>query len=249
MSTAAVADHPPAAIPPTESNSTATADSAAIQQGKPQQQQQQPAIVDRLQLVHHLNNPAVAACELLPGHIVASPYPGRTHTLDLARLPTASALFARALQSLAPVSGDFATLPYERAFDFGALFAELRRLVAQEHGFAWPRSEFYVVAFRSVLKDAIDRDRLGLLDEKSHEEAVRSGGLLKYWFGVPDAERRNLATCFWHSRQNAADGGKGPWHKQARGAAVMYEAIRFETRRLTVEEGVSGWRWEDWKDR
>lgn len=29
----------------------------------------------------------------------------------------------------------------------------------------------------------------------------------------------------------------------------MYETIRFETRRLTVEEGVGGWSWEDWKDK
>lgn len=54
---------------------------------------------------------------------------------------------------------------------------------------------------------------------------------------------------FWHTREDAAAGGKGPWHKKARGAAItMYESIRFETRRLTVEEGVTGWTWEDWKD-
>jgi hypothetical protein len=33
------------------------------------------------------------------------------------------------------------------------------------------------------------------LDYESHAEACESGGLLKYWFGKADGERRNLATC------------------------------------------------------
>jgi hypothetical protein len=33
------------------------------------------------------------------------------------------------------------------------------------------------------------------LDYESHREACESGGLLKYWFGGPSEERRNLATC------------------------------------------------------
>lgn len=186
MSTAAVVDHPSAAIPRT-SASTATSEKA--RQDIPHQP------LNRLRLVHDLNNPDVPASEILPGHIISSPYPGPTHTLDLSRLTTPSALFARALQTLTPTSDDYATQPYEQGFDFPALFSELRRLVAEDEGFEWPRTDFYVVAFRSVLKEELDRQRLGLLDEKSHEEAVESGGLLKYWFGVPDGERRNLATC------------------------------------------------------
>ncbi|KAL1649428.1 hypothetical protein SLS58_001483 [Diplodia intermedia] len=243
MSAAAVAERRP---------STLSTDPEHLQQQpQPQQPPAPPQPLDRLRLTHALNNPATALPPppaLTPGHIYSSPYPTPAHTLALSRLPTPSALFATALQSLVPLSAAYATAPYEHAFDFDALFAELRRLV-KDAGFAWPETSFYVVAFRSVLKDGIDTERLGLLDEKSHEEAVESGGLLKYWFGVPDGERRNLATCFWHSREDAAAGGKGPWHKKARGAAVtMYESIRFETRRLTVEEGVEGWKWEDWKD-
>lgn len=165
-------------------------------------QTQQPAqpplvIVDRLALTHALNNPTIPASDITPGHILSSPYPAPAHTLELSRVPTPSALFAQALQKLTPVSDSYATLPYEDAFDFDALFGELRRLVDEKkgEGFTWPRTSFYVVAFRSVLKDGIDSERLGLLDQKSHEEAVASGGLLKYWFGVPDGERRNLATC------------------------------------------------------
>lgn len=227
-----------------------------------------PSLPSRLALTHALNNPDLASNALTPGHIFSSPYPSPTHTLDLSRVPLQSALFARALQSLTPASVDYATQPYQEGFAWDALFARLREIVADE-GVAWRAQDFYVVTFKSVLKEHIDRDHLGLLDEKSHEEAVESGGLLKYWFGVPDAQRRNLATCefdretffggfvcfadggcvgLWHSREDAANGGRGPWHKKARAAAgVMYESIRFETRRLTVEEGVSGWTWEDWK--
>lgn len=49
--------------------------------------------------------------------------------------------------------------------------------------------------FRSVLRPEADLTRLRVLDERSHEEAVGSGGLLKYWFGEGNARGENLATC------------------------------------------------------
>lgn len=49
--------------------------------------------------------------------------------------------------------------------------------------------------FRSVLRPEADLTRLRVLDERSHEEAVDSGGLLKYWFGEGNARGENLATC------------------------------------------------------
>jgi hypothetical protein len=69
----------------------------------------------------------------------------------------------------------------------------LRTLIPTD--FAFPETSFYVVVFRSQLKPDIDQDRLYLLDYESHREACESGGLLKYWFGKADGERRNLATC------------------------------------------------------
>jgi hypothetical protein len=83
--------------------------------------------------------------------------------------------------------------------------------------------------------------------------------LLKYWYGVKDDERRNLATCmfmlegivsllliictgFWESREHAREGGKGPWHAKARAAArIWYESIVFKTYLLTIEDDVGGW--------
>jgi len=43
-----------------------------------------------------------------------------------------------------------------------------------------------------TLDERLEREEL---DEGSHAEATKSGGLLKYWFGMPDEDGRNLATC------------------------------------------------------
>jgi hypothetical protein len=43
------------------------------------------------------------------------------------------------------------------------------------------------------------------LDAFSHQEAMASGGLLKYWYGVKDQSRRNLATCTLSSRFRECD--------------------------------------------
>jgi hypothetical protein len=76
----------------------------------------------------------------------------------------------------------------------------LKRLVTAER-LEWKKQDFYVVIFRSKLKENINRDRLGELDDHSHEEATASGGLLKYWFGSTNEERRNLATCKHYANQ------------------------------------------------
>jgi hypothetical protein len=124
----------------------------------------------------------------------ASPYHEQEHLLNLATLDAPNRLLALALIALEAATPTYATVEYEQALDWGLVMRSLRRLASQE-GFAWQRQKFYVVEFRSKLKEGIDVDRLFQLDKKSHQEATQSGGLLKYWYGVPDNERRNLATC------------------------------------------------------
>lgn len=51
------------------------------------------------------------------------------------------------------------------------------------------------MVFRSTLSSEADGEKLHVLDEMSLREAVAGGGLLKYWFGNVDEERRGLATC------------------------------------------------------
>ena len=124
----------------------------------------------------------------------ASPYAGPEHLLHLETLDAQNRLMALALSSLSPAKPDYATASYQQAFHWNQVITLLATL-AKEQRITWRKQSFYVVEFRSKLKENIDNDRLYLLDKQSHMEATSSGGLLKYWYGFPDSERYNLATC------------------------------------------------------
>ncbi|CAD0096238.1 unnamed protein product [Aureobasidium vineae] len=189
--------------------------------------------------------------------LVVSPYTSLPHLLDLTRYSASSQLFTKALTVLQPVREDYATAEYTETFNLPEVLDTLRSL-ARAEGYTWKKTEFYVVSFRSQLSPTADPEQLFDLDAFSHQEAMASGGLLKYWYGVKDQNRRNLATCrwprqtcrgltdkvagFWESKQHARDGGKGPWHAKARAAAVVwYESIVFKTYILTIGDGVDSW--------
>ncbi|KAL2872086.1 uncharacterized protein BJX67DRAFT_376930 [Aspergillus lucknowensis] len=200
---------------------------------------------NQAQLQPHLNQPPNTTTSHL---LVSSPYTTPDHLLDLSTLNTANRILALALTILAPIRTDYATAPYLESFNWPAVFAKVHELArAEEH--RWTRQSFYVVAFRSILRADANGDRLHLLDERSHAEAVQSGGLLKYWFGVKNERRENLATCVWRSREDARAGGTGPWHAQARGAArELYEKIEFTTLELVIGEDVGDWEFKAWRD-
>jgi hypothetical protein len=126
--------------------------------------------------------------------LISSPYNEPGHYLDLATLDLQTMVFAKALTALKPERPDYATAPYTEALNFEQVLSILRNFAASEK-IEWKRQTFYVVIFRSKLKEVIDADLLYQVDYESHGEACASGNLLKYWFGGPDAERRNLATC------------------------------------------------------
>lgn len=127
-------------------------------------------------------------------NLISSPYNNPGHYLDLTALPLSSSLFAKALTALKPVREDYATIAYTEALNFDAVLSVLRDLSTQAEE-EWQEMSFYVVVFRSQLRDDVDQDWLYKLDYESHREACESGGLLKYWFGKSNNERRNLATC------------------------------------------------------
>ena len=132
--------------------------------------------------------------------LVASPYLDQAHLLDLDTLEQQTRLFALALSHLKLATPNYAVVRYEDVFDFAALMFKLRSL-AHQAGVEWKRQDFYVVEFRSKLKHEYDGERLAYLDKESHKEAVASGGLLKYWFGVPNVDQQNLATCTFEDRR------------------------------------------------
>jgi hypothetical protein len=126
--------------------------------------------------------------------LISSPYNNLLHYLDLTTLPTPSLLFAKALTALKPARANYATAPYTQALNFTTVITILQYL-ASAANYEWKETSFYVVVFRSKLKEDIDNDYLYKIDYESHGEACKSGGLLKYWFGKANGERRNLATC------------------------------------------------------
>ncbi|KAJ5186255.1 hypothetical protein N7449_011019 [Penicillium cf. viridicatum] len=180
--------------------------------------------------------------------LIASPYNSVPHLLDISGLERQDRLFTLALAYLKPIRGDYATAEYTESFNWTEVY-DLLRTFSQAENHAWKSQSYYVVIFRSILLPDIDSDRLYDLDAHSHQEAIASGGLLKYWFGAKNDKHRNLATCIWRNRNDARLGGRGPWHAQARAAAtVMYEEIKFTTLRLDIEDGVQSWKLSDWKE-
>lgn len=127
-------------------------------------------------------------------NIKSSPYDDPLNFLNLCGLDTQSRLFALALTQFNAIRFDYATADYMISFNFNIIFDTLRHLCSAA-GIEWKHQDFYVVIFRSQLRQGADRARLGQLDQMSHQEACASGGLLHYWFGSPDGEMRNLATC------------------------------------------------------
>ena len=110
--------------------------------------------------------------------------------------------------------------------------------------------EWYCVVFRSRRKAESSSLSLYQADREAHEEAVKNGGLVMYWYGVPDETGLNLATCIWqrqvvsrglygisanNSRRHAIKAISGPKHllamRQAAGAYEVYDLERWILRK------------------
>ncbi|KAJ5246880.1 hypothetical protein N7468_001863 [Penicillium chermesinum] len=182
----------------------------------------------------------------LDTRLVASPYNEASHLLDINTVDAQSRYLALALAYLRPTRDDYAVAGYLESFNWDEVF-DIARRFAESEGHTWTSQSFYVVSFRSTLLPNIDQDHLYALDAHSHQEAVVSGGLLKYWFGKKNEREQNLATCVWRNRNDARLGGRGPWHAKARAAGrQLYESIIFKTMKLTIEDGVKSWSFSDW---
>ncbi|CAO1629336.1 unnamed protein product [Jaminaea pallidilutea] len=107
---------------------------------------------------------------------------------------------------------------------------------------------WYGVAFRSIRKKGSESINLYEADRASHEEAVRSGGLLLYWYGSPsESTGENLATCIWTSREDAVRASRLPLHKAAAlHAAPAYEKYQLSRYRVVKRSGETALRVESW---
>eukprot|EP00850_Spirogloea_muscicola_P002812 SM000011S18990 [mRNA] locus=s11:288091:289197:+ [translate_table: standard] len=135
------------------------------------------------------------------------------------------------LEGLEPTAGalaDALTTPYEDCFlikladDNAVMLAHY----ADEVG-----GPLYAVVFRSIRKLEADSEQLYAADAAAHEEAKKSGGLLKYWYGTLNEQRECLATCIWSSREHARRALGKPSHIKAMQLAsqmyVMYVLERY----------------------
>ncbi|KAL8929876.1 MAG: hypothetical protein Q9208_001020 [Pyrenodesmia sp. 3 TL-2023] len=199
------------------------------------------------------------------GLLIVSPYTSRPHLLDLKTLNRAQVLLAKALTVLSPTTHAYATVPYIEAFNWEAVFSSLATAVKKD-AFQWTGQSFYIVVFRSQVPPSTDRSHLAALDRAAHMEAMKSGGLLKYWFGLPDSDGRNLATCklltqsagsripdvlegIWRRREDAAPGSSGEGHKAAMRATIaMYSEWAIERLKLVVSNNVDMWEIVPWED-
>ncbi|GHJ90047.1 hypothetical protein NliqN6_6449 [Naganishia liquefaciens] len=112
-----------------------------------------------------------------------------------------------------------------------------------------PDHRYYCVLFRSTRHRSAPPESIrGLYaaDRRAHEEAITSGGLLMYWYGVPNAAGENVATCAWTSREEAVRASRLEKHRAAAALAgrvyETYEVVRYV---LNVKEGtvnVEAWK-------
>ncbi|KAG5645213.1 hypothetical protein DXG03_006731 [Asterophora parasitica] len=171
----------------------------------------------------------------LPDRYPSEPIPSENPPLVTeTRLPDidpASLSLHKALHHFKPLDADYANKPYPEAFNWS-------ELVLPED----EEREWYVVVFRSKRKAGSDGGALYDADKLAHEEAVRNGGLILYWYGIPNPETGiNLATCIWQSRKHAVAANTRPHHiKAMRLAAHSYEVYSLARHVLRKEKGSTG---------
>ncbi|MCJ1243750.1 hypothetical protein MMC30_000947 [Trapelia coarctata] len=181
--------------------------------------------------------------------LVVSPYLTQPHLLNLNAVSKPIQLLAKALTLLQPTRTDYATAPYLDSFNWTAVMETLQGLRQVDLDYRWESQAFYVIVFRSQIPPSTDRSYLGMLDQLSHTEAMESGGLLKYWYGVPDENGRNLATCIWRAREDASSGAMGAGHAQAmRETRKLYLEWKVERLKLIVGENALDWEITQWQD-
>ncbi|KAK6198590.1 uncharacterized protein RJT21DRAFT_49361 [Scheffersomyces amazonensis] len=198
-----------------------------------------------------VHDPAVKRLNLKDiTEIRSSPYHDKDHWLQLNTLEENYKVIALALQSFQPIVEDYAFQPYQDSFNIDVII-DLIKQYSLDLNYDFPTTEAYVIAFRSILHEPVqksveNREFLGKIDKESHLEANESGGLIKYWFGVPDdSTGQNLATCWWTTREHAKRGGGGPSHRQGMSKVKgWYKYWKVEEYKLTIHENVTSYTFE-----
>ena len=138
-----------------------------------------------------------------------------------------------AFAELAPVADHYASLPIGEAFSWDPVAR------AMETG------EWYMVAFRSILRAGADETLLREYDARAHEEAAASAGFVHYYKGPLAADRSCLSFCIWDSRAEARAAAGRPAHRDAVSLIIdMYDAYLLEFLRVTKRDAAASLEFE-----
>ena len=122
----------------------------------------------------------------------------------------------KACLQISPRHSDYATLSIEDGFDWSSLF----------------RCSFeslYLVLFRSVRRPEADLDLLREQDDRAYEEAIKSGGLLRYFKGLANERGECLSFCLWETREQARGAAGAASHRSAADiSGQMYSSYALE---------------------
>jgi hypothetical protein len=121
-----------------------------------------------------------------------------------------------ACQQISPRHPDYAALSIDDGFHWSSLYCcHFERL--------------YLVVFRSVWQPEADLDLLRELDDRAYEEALKSGGLLRYFKGQANEWGECLSFCLWQTREQARQAADAASHRSAAGvSAQMYLSYALE---------------------
>jgi hypothetical protein len=134
----------------------------------------------------------------------------------------------RACQQISPIYPDYATRPVQDGFSWSSSLA----------GCAFER--LYLVVFRSVRRPSADLDLLREHDDRAYEQALESGGLLRYFKGEANEERECLSFCLWETRRQAIEAAGASSHRSAADISVrMYESYVLE--RYWLKKVLTAW--------
>jgi hypothetical protein len=119
-------------------------------------------------------------------------------------------------QQISPRHPDYAALSIQDGFDWSSLSCCLF-------------DRLYLVVFRSVWQPEADLDLLREHDDRAYEEALMSGGLLRYFKGNANEQGECLSFCLWETREQARQAADATSHRSAAAvSAQMYLSYSLE---------------------
>ncbi|KAI6175363.1 hypothetical protein M3Y97_00680900 [Aphelenchoides bicaudatus] len=173
--------------------------------------------------------------QVIRNYSITSPHENESSTTDIAaksapHLRPVDFVFAEmALPHLHIITPEYFSTSIEETFNWTEM--------AERLGAEW-EGDWFIVAFRSVRKATACSEALYQADEKAHQEAIESGGLLKYWYGTLNEHRQCLAMCIWSSREFARLAIVKPLHLKAVSLTrQMYESYTLERYSLIKKRG------------